>query len=62
MTATQPTNMPTNKTLTMAGGTILFTPLIRPAVAEVWPQIAPAAMSGDAMTALLIASRNRLKS
>jgi hypothetical protein len=53
MTTVQPTKLPTNKALTMAGGTVVLTPLIQPAVFEVWPQIAPMFLAGDAMTALV---------
>lgn len=51
--ATQTSNRPTNKALTMVGGTVVLTPFIQPAVAEVWPQIAAPALAGDAMTALV---------
>ncbi|MCB5199009.1 hypothetical protein LGQ03_07135 [Loktanella sp. TSTF-M6] len=53
MTTVQPTKMPTNKSLTMAGGTILLNPLIQPAVSEVWPQIAPTVLAGENMTTLV---------
>ena len=56
MTTEQLTNRPTNKALTMAGGTILLNPLIQPAVSEVWPQIVPTVLAGDAMTTLVGAS------
>lgn len=47
---TQPTRAPTNKALTMLGGTVALAPFIGPAVNEVWPQIAPAFLAGPAMT------------
>jgi hypothetical protein len=53
MTTVQPTNLPTNKMLTTAVGTVGIAPIIMGAVAEVWPQIAPAALAGQAMTVLV---------
>lgn len=46
----QPSAMPTNKVLTMAGSMPVTLALVSPAVQEVWPQIAPAVLSGPAMT------------
>ena len=52
----QPDRIPTNKVLAMFGGTAALAPIIGPAVAEVWPQIAPAALSGPAMTDFVAAA------
>ena len=56
---TQPSRAPTNKALAMFGGTVALAPFIGPAVAEVWPLVAPAALAGpmmtDAVAALLAA-------
>ena len=52
----QPDRIPTNKALTMAGGIPALSVIIGPAVAEVWPQIAPAALSGPAMTDFVAAA------
>lgn len=51
----QPSAAPTNKVLTMFGGNIALLPLVQPFVAEVWPLIAPAAISGPAATNMLTA-------
>ena len=55
MLETQPGNLPTNKVLAMLTGTTALAPIIGPAVAEVWPQIAPAALAGPAMTDFIAA-------
>ncbi len=49
----QPDAWPTNKTLVGTTSTAMILTLIDPAVSEVWPQIAPAVLAGDAMTALV---------
>ncbi len=49
----QPDALPTNKALVASGTTALLLTLIDPAVREVWPQIAPAVLTGDAFTALV---------
>lgn len=54
--------MPTNKAATVAGGTVLFSPLILPAVQEVWPQIGPAYLTGEASTALIAAAISAIAS
>lgn len=51
--AVQTSARPTNKTLTMLGGTIGLAPLIQPSVSEWWPAIAPAAFAGEGTTALV---------
>lgn len=48
--ANQPSARPTNKALTMFGGVIITTPMVSPFVSEVWPQVAPAFLSGPAAT------------
>ncbi len=53
---TQPDAWPTNKALVSAGSTAAILTLIDPAVREVWPQIAPAFLTGQAMTALVAAA------
>lgn len=50
MLETQPGNLPTNKALTTALANVGSLPFIVPAVQEVWPQIAPAALAGPNMT------------
>lgn len=52
----QPDRLPTNKALTMFGGTVALAPIVGPAVAEIWPQIAPAFLAGPAATELLAAA------
>ena len=51
--ADQATARPTNKVLATAGGTIVLTPMVHSAVVEVWPQIAPAVLVGEATTTLV---------
>lgn len=53
--ATQPTSAPTRKLATMLIGVPALYTLLGPAAAEWWPQVAPAAMAGEAFTALVSA-------
>ena len=52
-TATQAGLAPTRKLTTMLIGVPALTLLLGPAVAEVWPQIAPVWATGAAVTALV---------
>lgn len=60
--AKQPDAWPTRKLVTMAVGTPTIATLIGPAVAEVWPQIVPAAYAGEAMIAFVSAAAAALVS
>ncbi len=53
---TQPDAWPTNKAMIGSTSTAVILTLIDPAVHEVWPQLAPAFLTGDAMTALVAAT------
>jgi hypothetical protein len=51
----QPGLAPTNKAMTAAGIAAVVTTYAQPVAAELWPQIAPAALAGPAMTAAVAA-------
>lgn len=51
--AEQPDAKPTNKLVVGVGGSVTIFPVAYAAVAEVWPQIAPAALAGEAATAFV---------
>ena len=53
--AKQPSAMPTNKLAVGSAVTAIVGTQLSPAVAEVWPQIAPAILSGPAMTEIISA-------
>lgn len=52
-TARQTTGMPTNKLAVGATVTAIVGTQLSPAVAEVWPQLAPPLLAGPAMTELI---------
>lgn len=49
----QPDNLPTNKLAVGSSVAVLIYAQAEPVVAEVWPQIAPAVLSGPAATAFV---------
>jgi hypothetical protein len=51
----QPDGMPTNKALTAASIAAVVTTYAQPVAAELWPQVAPAALAGPAMTGAVAA-------
>lgn len=53
--AEQTSSAPTRKLTTMLIGVPALYAMIGPAISESWPQIAPAAFAGEAMTALVSA-------
>ena len=55
MTVKEPSAMPNNKLLASFGTGVVSLPFILPAVSEVWPQIAPAFLSGPSMTTAVAA-------
>lgn len=48
----QPDSWPTNKGTVAAAVASVFTVYTQPAVAEIWPQVAPVVLSGDAVTGM----------
>jgi hypothetical protein len=51
----QPSALPTNKLAVGSAVTAIVGTQLSPAVAEVWPQIAPALLAGPAMTEIVSA-------